>query len=300
MENVLPINPNNKLRFLQNTLALSAVTLIVTVWATVSYLAYQNKRLKENSIKITSYEECVSTGNTILESYPSVCITKDEQRFVQKITGGKLETEGWKTYTNYQYDYQIKYPPEWTVREKPTVFESPPKNSTSVPEYSVSVDVYNKTVDFETIAKSHASSCTGSCPEAGDTDKIEGVDYTIIEPKVEERNLNGTMIYFLTTFPSVNFGSYERNLAIIPISNDPTKYIKVSPGFWPDEPDNSIFNQILSTFKFSDKTSTSFICPENGWVNCQPILSEKEQQYCTQEAFDWYEENCPNYEGAAY
>lgn len=49
MENVPHQGSSNKLHFLQNIIGLSALTLIVTVWATVTFLAYQNKLLEKYS-----------------------------------------------------------------------------------------------------------------------------------------------------------------------------------------------------------------------------------------------------------
>jgi Immunoglobulin-like domain of bacterial spore germination len=47
MNNSPPLKSFNKLRFFQNLLALSVVTLIITVWATVTFLSYQNNLLKK-------------------------------------------------------------------------------------------------------------------------------------------------------------------------------------------------------------------------------------------------------------
>lgn len=41
-------------------------------------------------------------------------------------------------------------------------------------------------------------------------------------------------------------------------------------------------------------------CPENGWVNCMPILTEKAKKACSKEAVLWYKSNCPKFEGLAY
>jgi hypothetical protein len=41
-------------------------------------------------------------------------------------------------------------------------------------------------------------------------------------------------------------------------------------------------------------------CPGGGWVDCMPILSEEGKIRCSQEAFGWYEANCPNFQGGAY
>jgi len=45
---------------------------------------------------------------------------------------------------------------------------------------------------------------------------------------------------------------------------------------------------------------STYICPENGWVNCMPMLTEKGKKNCSSEAIEWYKANCPNFKGAAY
>ena len=61
---------------------------------------------------------------------------------------------------------------------------------------------------------------------------------------------------------------------------------------------NPVFDQILSTFKFLDSSST-FTCPLNGWIDCMPILTEEGKKACSPEALAWYKKNCPNFQGVA-
>jgi len=64
--------------------------------------------------------------------------------------------------------------------------------------------------------------------------------------------------------------------------------------------DEVLFDQILSTFKFSNTSSDStFTCPANGWQSCMPVLSEEGQRACSQDAIAWYKKNCPDYQGVA-
>lgn len=46
-------------------------------------------------------------------------------------------------------------------------------------------------------------------------------------------------------------------------------------------------------------TETTYTCPENGWENCMPILTEEAQRQCTKEALEWKKAHCPNFRGAA-
>ncbi len=65
-----------------------------------------------------------------------------------------------------------------------------------------------------------------------------------------------------------------------------------------------ILDQILSTFKFTDKTptSTSYSCPSTEWVNCMPSVGPngyEEPAQCKKEYLTWAKQNCPNFKGAA-
>jgi len=57
-----------------------------------------------------------------------------------------------------------------------------------------------------------------------------------------------------------------------------------------------------SCIKTSEENSqqTIYACPEDGWINCMPMLSEEGKKYCSREAIQWYETNCPSFKGVAY
>jgi hypothetical protein len=59
--------------------------------------------------EITSFEECVIAGYTILESYPRQCQTPEGETFIEEIED---ETVDWQTYKNEEYGFEIKYPPK--------------------------------------------------------------------------------------------------------------------------------------------------------------------------------------------
>lgn len=50
----------------------------------------------------------------------------------------------------------------------------------------------------------------------------------------------------------------------------------------------------------SASLTADYQCPENGWINCMPILTEKAKKACSKEALKWYKSNCPKFEGVAY
>ena len=48
-----------------------------------------------------------------------------------------------------------------------------------------------------------------------------------------------------------------------------------------------------------NQKGTKFVCPQSGWVDCMPILSEEGKKACSQEAVAWYKANCPDFKGVA-
>ena len=94
----------NKLRFLQNLLTLSAVTLIITIWATVSFLIYKNNNLKNETIS--------------QKSLPTPSVNP---------------AYNWKTYRNEKYGFEFKYPKDWSILDQNTVYYGDP-------EYWITVD----------------------------------------------------------------------------------------------------------------------------------------------------------------
>ncbi len=72
---------------------LSALVLLTVILAVVILLATFTK-LKNDSheitLTITSFDECLEAGNTVMESYPEQCRTPDGKNFVRDI-GNELE-----------------------------------------------------------------------------------------------------------------------------------------------------------------------------------------------------------------
>jgi len=54
----------------------------------IGYLIFQNNQLRKNA-SVSNYEECLtSAGNVVQTSFPSTCVSKSGQRFIQKIDPG--------------------------------------------------------------------------------------------------------------------------------------------------------------------------------------------------------------------
>lgn len=49
----------------------------------------------------------------------------------------------------------------------------------------------------------------------------------------------------------------------------------------------------------STEAISNYVCPQNGWQNCMPILSEEGKKACSEDAMSWYQDNCSDFKGAA-
>jgi len=165
------------------------------------------------------------------------------------ITPSLNPTAEWQIYTNSIYHYEIKYPPGWVLRE-PSVLEYYGNSQISIPTHSIHIIAYNKTQkSLEEHAISLGTSCVGTCPESGDgLNLIEGKDYQLIKPKVEKKSNQSLNEYYLITKHN---GTIE---AIIPIPDNDKYYLYIWPSAWPKNESKDLFDQILSTFKFSEET----------------------------------------------
>jgi len=125
----------------------------------------------------------------------------------------------------------------------------------------------------------------------------------------------------------------------ISLNNDKSLLItytdNLGPGSKGGSIDIGIFDQILSTFKFTTvkctgvcpqlmppapnfctngtiisgganecgcqlgPTCESFTCPQTAWVNCMPGPNAPQNPQCTTDYYSWAKKNCPNFQGIA-
>lgn len=160
----------------------------------------------------------------------------------------------WRTYTDTVNRYSVKYPPGWTYRERPTVFEGPPRPISNLPQGTVTFNFYNLVGNLENTAIHWGTRCTGSCPETGDETRYkENVDYQLIPPNLEKKALtDGTEYYYVT--PS----NHDEVFAIIPHPYNSQQFLYASVGFWPDDQGYELFDQFLSTLTFLNQTADAW------------------------------------------
>jgi hypothetical protein len=272
--------PLNKLRFFQNLLALSAVTLIITVWATVIYMTYRNSLLIKYSVdtqiqkKTTPPKENISVSPTPATSVP-----------------------GWGTYSDELNIYQINAPSSWerlthssnfwgmhliTLKAPDdSVFQASAtlaKNQT-LTSYLQSIDKRNSTAWEGLPSKNILTSNSvtiGAIPGIERKEEWLAADYTTV------------VTYFKVSDYVFDFSIQPSNV----------KY--------PGSEVYKNYYRILSSFQSINNTETtptptlSFTCPPGGWIDCMPGPNKGCSQDVSEKAIEWYEINCPNYQGIAY
>ena len=242
--------------------------LMIFLFGAAFFIAYQ----KVNKPKIPqNFEDCTKTkGSIIRESYPAVCVTKDNKEFIQPLSEEEqklLEIEGnqssnsdniipedWKTYKNAKYTYEVKYPSSWTFKESNSIsydFVSflPPDvsaDSTTSPGIIwIKVEKNNSLVITEDDALETFQSFMNSCSSQTPT---QCTQKTSDDYKFEKQILIAGKPAFQTYGGCcMDFGRH------IFLYNNSNTYRFTLYNLGPNTPNiknEEIFNQILSTLRF--------------------------------------------------
>ncbi len=147
-------------------------------------------------------------------------------------------TAGWKTYTNVQYGFQLKYPPDWSVEV------SPDGKSIALvsAETEMALEENNKELSDPKLIK--------NCITEGPVSEIVfsnhstlALDIQQYHPQVIEKNYNGIIFKVHPIFGMIDGTTYETE-------KDNKNYVF-------DVYDPARIDQILSTFKFTNSVDTS-------------------------------------------
>jgi len=244
----------NKLRIFQNLLALSAVALIIIVWSTVTYLAFQNKKLKlymgQNTHPLPTQTDEFKSSTSI--PTPPIILS-----FLES------DIPNWQKYVDNKYDFSIEFPKDWNFTIKSEFPEAP---------------VYYISKDKSTIWRGchNKTSCLMIQPNMGGRG---GYMFMIKTKQYQFKNNN-------VVGSRTDFFSYDGNLysSFVSIDNDPQRplwtggIIDIFPkiinekysatGLLPtpgkssfesklesvtiDSDDLIVLDQILSTFRFTE------------------------------------------------
>jgi len=234
-----PIKPKRKIPFLKIFIFGFVAIITILAFGLIAYLIKNENQTKQTAI--TTYEECVAAGYPIMESYPEQCAAngKTFTRILTAEEQGKLDpTANWETYEGdgfvfkYPVDWQIKkytdvvtlYPPEVEINGSDMSLMNAPKISI--------ITNLNKTIDkYEQGNKTEQGTefITGWKKVA--IDNVGGIYY--------ETNQCAPQCSSDTIVPYKNIGSLIISLSSTAKANGYTQ----------------IYDQILSTFKFTDKSS---------------------------------------------
>lgn len=171
-------------------------------------------------------------------------------------------TASWKTYTNEEYNFSFKYPQSFNYLTEDEDFTD------------------------------------------GD---FKGVVIVQNFPRSKTPNYSENATFQMLIYVKRDIGDTANQESLASHGGNGAYINKVKNGyvyrinFTLNKTDNvNLPDQILSTLQFTNAASdTEFTCPANGWQSCMPILSEEGKRACSKEAMDWYEANCPDFQGAA-
>ena len=199
------------------------ITGIVILTIVVAVGLFSAKFLNRSSSpsQISSYPDCLAAkGSIVQESYPATCVTASGRRFIQPISSPTPESAeptanpiaDWKTYNNNQYKFTFKHPKDWQVISS--------AEETKPQEIVFAYDSDTKDAYLERNP--------GAFDQSQKSDVvINGVQTTRIKNK----------------------DVYAREHAIIPLTNG-TLIITGTLDLAANQKQISVFDQILSTFKF--------------------------------------------------
>lgn len=200
-------------------------------------------------------------------------------------------TINWKTYTNTKYSYQLRYPSTWKVQSM--------NSGEKLVETSA--------VNFRMVADKTPGESGFSLYITANPDSLLLTDWVTQNPDNGallldvSKKINNSVVF-------INGLEWEKidNNSIGFVPTGDVKYGLTHGGnlyfvvFYSADPDT--LDQIISTFKFLDESGklndSKYACPANGWVNCMPG-PDMPREECSQDAMDWYEENCPDFQGSA-
>lgn len=267
-------------------LSLTLGFLVVLFLSSTVFLAYQNMKLTRQIVQL---QKPIPSPTPTVSSDPTV---------------------NWKTYTNNEQDFSMKYPNTWLEPVKTP-------ESTRV-DYKFNPGGLDITIGFyydQTLQRQKTYDEEVAAQEKNAAGKknivIGNITKTIYINTIGASTIEETVL----------FKGKGQNIIWISMIFPPTT-------------DPSIFDQILSTFTFTNNQSdgqpcggtanqqcpagyscqstamfpntggtcvkdTTYQCPPNGYVDCTPQPNMGVKYECTPEAFTWFKANCPNFKGGA-
>lgn len=193
-------------------------------------------------------------------------------------------TASWKTYTNTIHQLTFKYPPSWSLDA--THANEPINAILILMKNKAEITMYFKLNGIGGLGRDYL----------GEPYTLSGMHLYKYETNDSENN-------------TIGFGitdSLTQSLGVFSYAGEPYSITLTYPKTLANTPDEKIlqteFDQILSTFQFLPQPSASssaYTCPQNGYVDCMPVLNDAKKASCSSQAITWYKANCPNFKGVA-
>jgi len=218
-------------------LKLLALSIFFAILSLVAYQTYRETKVLKS---IDSYESCVSAkGSIIQESYPATCITSLGTRFTENT---------WGSFTSSQHNFSVGYPTysKFTTHkysdgtEYYILFNSG-ENQQPYLQISFIISKIQPTQPLDDYIYKKYKIANGYTHNGSSPSKV--IEFS-------KTNIKNHEAYLLIKEQKLNseYNSYELFIRL----NDKT-VIVIDPGREPqNQEENELFNQILSTFKFTD------------------------------------------------
>lgn len=207
------------------------------------------------------------------------------------MTSAPVNIATWKVYISPGYGFSLKYPKDWDKLETGKgkyirFFQGTFKPDSPLPQTYISIQVNPN----NTRQQLKDWLVTQNVLPAQNNPGIQ-----IQEKAIAIGSISGIMV----TTPTRG----SQDTVYLPVGSNILQATYMYVGEDQNEYDNlfKTFSQVISTLQplAVDAKKQSYVCPQNGWVNCMPILSPEGEKQCSGEAVEWYKANCPNFQGVA-
>lgn len=253
--------------------------------------------------QISSYDDCIKAkGSRVQESNPPTCVTANGLSFKGQASSPTLTpdlTAIWKTYTNAKFGYEFKYPNNLYIYEFPNENLGVALNTIQITSENLPLDgpagpILIDLNECKSLTSGQKYPCTEFVKDTITAKKTGLVKETLlVNNQFQVDGKIGTKISGVIAKGEISTSGQYINEIFIPLEANTLQFTLYG------KTQEVVFDQILSTFKFLGE-KLKYTCPENGWVDCMPILDAEGQKRCNPEAMGWYEANCPNFKGGAY
>jgi len=233
---------------------------------TIQYDIPGEKPIVINSVTRTG-NALTLKGNIEFDGTYTLVLSCDGHIVYSNSTAGS--TAGWKTYTNSEYGFEFRYPDALTIskeKDKITIIHSIPFVHTDPCDFKGGAPQLQKLTDFnvgvEVVDNDIINTIIKGQSEYFVLNYVKNNKIEIVKDFIDEVDIGGLKGYKITSGVE-GCGEYTYYFIISPqktlllkrpfiteLINEPQQYLKLSGIIKPEE-EVKLFNQIISTFKFT-------------------------------------------------